>query len=515
DSLPESAVFYLKFDHYGRLWFNTFGGKLAYYEKGKIYPYKFNERLSQFLVTKHVVFSVFQKFYIEKDGSVIFNLVSIGQYKIDTAGVITKSINDQEDAMLHIDLLPKDQNMIASPLKRSLLNIKITDGKNVNFFDVSQYQNYFKGQLNHVVVNKQEKVYFAEKRALFLFVADSMKKVVISDFPIGNIGIDKNGNVWLCTQSGGVYVYDENLNFISRYFENETITAFFQDHEGGIWLTSLYSGVFYIPDIQNLVYNLENGLPDLKVINIVSDPEGNIWFACQNNKFGKISGNKVKSYSLNQTGEVIIQKLFYDTFRKRLWIATNYNLFYFQDDKVQVFRSLDTIKGINTGIIGVKEIIQNQLSGELWLGKFRGISKIKMDNSVEELISNGMKYDDRVESLSISKNGELWIGSSRGLYNFSQGKFVGLNEQFPILNERISALLWVNYSLWIGTKGKGLFLLENNKLEQFTSEDGLVSNSIKTLNVSNHTILAGTNKGIVAVSKVTTKGSLLVSQTIT
>jgi signal transduction histidine kinase len=82
--------------------------------------------------------------------------------------------------------------------------------------------------------------------------------------------------------------------------------------------------------------------------------------------------------------------------------------------------------------------------------------------------------------LLLDREGGLWVATDGGLSRYRGGKFV----TDALLDRLRGQKIWALHEdahggLWIGSQGAGLFLLENRKLSQFTTKDGLPSNKIQ------------------------------------
>ncbi len=497
DGMPENSAFYLKPDKQERIWFNTYTGKLGYIKNNKIFSYKHNAKLLQFYNENNIKYIIFQNYYPQEDGSILFNIFDEGFFKIDSSGFISQVSSAADAGKLKIEIIQNGKAIISLPPSRIIESVELSYGAETSFHDVTQFklqrysQNFYNAKHNN-----KGKTYLSVGRTIFLFDGHIMLKTLNLDHLIVRLGIDKEGNAWVGTISGGVYVFDSELNPIRRLLEGETVTGFFQDHEGGIWLSSLNNGIYYFPEITQRIYSKITGLPDETITGMVVDKYGTIWFASKNNTLGSITKDGAKLFSLNLPGEIFIQKLMPDFLSERILIATNQKLYYF-DYKSGKTGSINSGKAIPDifNMIGIKTMVQDINTGVIFNGHFSGISNLLPDGSSTLNTYYSNTFLKRVESIAIGKDASLWLGTSTGLYQFADQKFDYLGDRFSLLADRITALAFENDSLWIGSRGNGLLLLHNDSLIQITRNDGLVSNSINSILITAQAILVGSNNG--------------------
>jgi len=503
DGMPENSVFYLKSDKQDRIWFNTYMGKLGYIEKDRVFSYKHNDKLLRFYAENKIKYVIFQNYYPQEDGSIFFNIFDEGLFKIDSTGVISQANSASDAGKLKIKIIENRRTIISIPPSRIIESIELTDDNNTSYHDVTHFElKRFSQNFYNAKHNNKGKAYVSAGRTIFLFDGDTLTKTLNLDHLIVRLGIDREENVWIGTLSGGAYVFDSEMNLIKRLLEGESVTGFLQDHEGGIWLTSLNNGIYYFPEINQRIYSKNSGLPDETLTGMVIDKHGTIWFTSKNNTLGRITKDEIKLFSLKLPGEIFIQKLMPDMLKERLLIATNQKLHYF-DYKTEKSGTLNAMKNIpdSFNMIGIKTMVQDKINGEIFYGHFSGISNLLPNGSstINTYFSN--TFLERVESIAIGKDTSLWVGTSTGLYQYADKKFNNMGDRFPMLADRITALAFENDSLWIGTRGNGLLLLHNDSLVQITSNDGLVSNSISSILITAQAVLAGTNKGLSVIKR--------------
>lgn len=501
DGLPENATFYFRADKKGRIWFSTFSGLLGYIEDGNVYPYTHNKSLKKFIADNSIVFALHEHFRINEDNSIDLIFDMLGSYTIDHQGNISKNTTISDSSTIHIENYWDEYCMILLPPGKNHTHIKIPFLKTAANFHIEPYKTVKASHDYQWAVRSSNGIYYySKKHTIFAFHNDSVYFVHQTGHPILDIGLDKTGKLWVCTVSGGVFIFDEQLTLLERIFSNITITSFLQDHEGGIWLTSLNKGVFYIPDINSKIYNRNSGLKDDNIISITTDKDGRLWYANNHLNIGYIFANKAVSIELSIDETLAIQSIHGDLHRPYIWIATNRGLFYYNYEN-ELLQSYEYYHNNSPYFVqfGVKTIDQDPITKVIWLGTFNGIRCIDSNFKMQADLMHFKSFSNRVESLTISENGSVWIGSSKGLYQFDGNEYINYGKKHPLLSERITALCEVDGVLWAGTRGKGLLRFTGDTLFQYTIQDGMPSNSVSSITLHGGHIVAGTNMGIALV----------------
>ena len=105
-----------------------------------------------------------------------------------------------------------------------------------------------------------------------------------------------------------------------------------------------------------------------------------------------------------------------------------------------------------------------------------------------------------VNAILQDSRGYIWLGTQEGLVRFDGIKFFVFDKKH--LTEMTSNYIWTiaegpDSSLWFGTQGGGLYRNKNNRCSAFTTNDGLPSNHVTTLQFDHSGRLwIGTTRGL-------------------
>lgn len=179
------------------------------------------------------------------------------------------------------------------------------------------------------------------------------------------------------------------------------------------------------------------------------------------------------------------------------WLVTFDGLARFDGVRTKVFNQQNTPA---FGTNSLLSVIEDQ-SGTLWIGtNGKGIIRFAGD-SFSIPAFNHLLPNPVVTSFAQGPDGRMWIGTRAGLACVKDGKILPVPEELQFANV-FSLDVSQNGTLWAGTLGQGLWKYNNSELQNFTVNDGLKSNSVRAVLVSeNGLVWIGTEDGLCTYSR--------------
>ncbi len=255
---------------------------------------------------------------------------------------------------------------------------------------------------------------------------------------------DKNGVLWIGTQTGGLNRFERNDNKFISYkndpadpwsLSNNQVTSICKDHSGYLWISTMGGGLNKFDSFNN------------KFIHYMNQP-GNA---------GSISSDYIR---------IVIEDSEF-----KLWIGTNdagLNIFDRSNiEFIKVTKDYKDIHGLNDN--GIFSILEDN-SGIIWFGTWTG-GLNKFDRSKEKFRNFAHNPDDKnslgsneVYPIYEDKFNELWVGTgANGLDRFDKSRkkvtHYIFNRDNPgsISSNSINSICQDKKSnIWIGTDGGGL-----------------------------------------------------------
>jgi Histidine kinase/Y_Y_Y domain/Two component regulator propeller len=494
--LPDNTVFKIHEDRYGRIWFSTFSGKMAYYEykTDSIYEIPANKQLTETIKAFPIDFTFDNDdtlfISIEKQGYCKlappeYNVIKLYAYPFNC--FYTKKISEQSNiyAFYHdtSNYIQRHGYAVVYDMDDNLLTAKTTD-------------TLFYGKGAGVSFAKRNKQFLSCGTAIFewdgkifypLLDPKDIRKPIISIF------VDTQNRLWVNTRNQGVFVYDVTFatpKLVYHFLENYSITSAFEDHEHGIWLTTLDDGLFYIPNLELQFYTTKDGLTAERIlsIDIFQHKVMAIPIDCAINELD-LTTSVVSSFKIDDFGGSSIK-----TMGNQFLLYGSSTFLYNKNERIPI----QATEKITNKFLKLRAVLN--VNDTTFLGcELGALYAINKSTGMATIIVKGLPT-----IFSICKVGNvIYLGTKTGLYVFKNDQLTFLGDQFPELKIRINELLYVNQQLIIGTKGEGVYLFKENKLGiNFNERTGLASDIVKCLLPDKDgNVWVGTNKGLSLLKK--------------
>lgn len=343
-----------------------------------------------------------------------------------------------------------------------------------------------------------------------------------------NIQKDDEGNIYLATDGFGYLKVplDKNTNentFNKReiswlsngqgFFGNNPL-CFKQDKFQNLWVGTLNDGLVVVNNKSSLSYNQKSGLEEEKVISVFKSSDSSIWtgtygggaFKYKNKKFTRcfweqgISESIIKSICEDNNGNIIL-----GTVGGGLSIISKENT----SKQLQVTKAISETNNLSSNFVSY---VYKASNGAIWVG-FQGASKI------DRVIIN-KDYTFSITSFPITElysfnvscileddENNIWITSNEGVWKLNPKTGYVNNENAIFKNVQTIAKDW-NGNMWLGTSDVGTIILKNklqvryfekgqtNTFEKIATKDGISSNCINTILMTENVVWFITNNGI-------------------
>ncbi len=178
-----------------------------------------------------------------------------------------------------------------------------------------------------------------------------------------------------------------------------------------------------------------------------------------------------------------LRKIFQDS-QGNLWFGTNiYGVMLFDGDTLQYIRRVEGFDGGRiTGFAEDRE-------GNIWIATAEGLAKYDGESFTTYNEKDGLGNKE-LWCFLIDSKGVFWIGHNEGLSRFNGVEFetidipkADIKETNVIYSEnRIVAIVEDEKgNIWLGTDGYGILKYDGTTFKRFTTDDGLVNNTISEL----------------------------------
>jgi ligand-binding sensor domain-containing protein/serine phosphatase RsbU (regulator of sigma subunit) len=338
-----------------------------------------------------------------------------------------------------------------------------------------------------------------------------LKSESIQSFKVNQFVEDKEKNLWVATQGGGVYMINSEFKLIPFTSTGSKIAnSICFDREGNLLVGSPEGLEIYNPATNR--FESIGHIKELKGKSVKSIVRANqlkerFWLSVENEGVYGIEA-KGKSYKIFKhfqkelNSDAGISSMLIDK-SGNLWLGLFGNglrKISYPESKFPVVTSITRKNGLMNEYI---QSIYQDFEGNMWFGTFGGgLIEKTIDKFSFYTRGNGIP-DDQIHSVLISRKGELWMGSDSGL-NYvvlsdpRKNKFFDSKNGF--VNDQVNSLLEDrNHNIWIGTENNGIIKLDPKKLifENFSKQKKLEELTVNSIVQDEQDNLAfGTNGGI-------------------
>lgn len=349
----------------------------------------------------------------------------------------------------------------------------------------------------------------------------------ISDNFIWTIYEDKEENLWIGTNSGGLCKFDrEHENFTT--FKNDpknpnslvlnNVRAISEDSFGNIWIGT-ENGLDKLDKKTNKFIHFkhnpenENSLSNNVVLSLLNDNEGKLWIGTdsgldrldiQNNEFYHINFGKAITGNLN---DHVVLSICEDD-NGCIWIGTLNGLIKYEKNKGINHRYFLNSSVSNSSNSNRINTIIEDTTGKLWIGTGAGLFQFDIANeqfSNPAMLSSNLAIlsNNNILSLLEDKSNLVWIGTAENgavKYDRERIKFKNYKHDPSNPNSLNHNTIRAIYKdrrgvLWIGTLGGGLdrFDAKSNKFIHYKNDPNnkfsLSDNSISAIYEDSHNYL--------------------------
>lgn len=496
DGLPDNEILGIEKDRQGRLWFIGFNGRLGYYDYQKFY------------IVENIKFKSYAaSFYQDSQDSIHFS-------------------NQTERVVLKID----HQNHCKSRHYEGLKNITFQNqGQRI---DTSFH--YIRGAY-HLHIGHDSLLFFQEKNKKWTVILqtpkDSIHLITLpTDFKsfdlLCNIFIDKN-EIYLTSNSKGLFHFvkkGQNYQFKETIFANKSVPAFHQDKSQNRWLGTLNEGIYMLinPNIGSAIFSNKGENEPNNVTSIAKSKQNGLYLAYKNGTIQRLKPDAKPLFLNNEAPEsnIPIKKIFTLSTHTLLVVSAYPQNYVLRNNKI-----IPILKNINFGVQKDAFLINDTL----WIACISGLRAFRIENPSSNKTSQTLIYEspfnDRINAVTVSKNGTVWFASnSKGLGFIRKGTAHFLSKDANMLINKLSHTMQAkdktiaeeyrfidihalnDSTILCLSDSRGLAIYEVNKqsfslinqniLQDKTTNSGLSSNACNTMWVENNVIWIGTNKGV-------------------
>lgn len=498
DGLCDNSVLGLYEDYKGRIWFFTYSNQLSYFDNGTIHNCIANEALkdidgfhipcSMLLTEQDEIILGFKNSWrhkrflkIHPDGNlerINFAAQDTTSYAIikqfDNGDYVWSYVHDLQLNTLSLYLNNWPAKHISTPTLASDLNGFSLHPVSDTLMLISLKSCIYKATPHHF----EQQVCYGGQTTFGLFR-------------------DHEGNTWVATKDSGLLIYKENGRLAYSLLPDKIVTWIAPDNEGGIWLTTLNDGVFYIPSI-SIKCIPSSGFFENRRINYLDGYDSTLYIS-----FYQPSDVLQLSYS----PDFLLSKKPVPSVKFR-----NQSIVTVSKDSGNVLmvsgiregkgqNAVSLIKDGNETFLDLNQALQIQYdSGRFMLMNVYGIYTCDpLEMTTNQLIKSSDQLficfkPDPTED-------KTWFGRHDGLSVYENGKIRPLSKENSLFQHRVNRIESYKNMIVMATLGAGIVFVSGDSVWNITREDGLISDMCNSVYVDDDDFIwVSTNKGLSRVS---------------
>ncbi|HWY29817.1 MAG TPA: two-component regulator propeller domain-containing protein [Candidatus Acidoferrum sp.] len=294
------------------------------------------------------------------------------------------------------------------------------------------------------------------RTSLGILCEDRWGNLCLGRYPEGLVRVSEDGLVTRIDRQSGL--------------PGATVACYLEDREGNEWL-GLFDGGLVRLQLEH--FNVLGGTTlTTPVYSICEDHEGSIWVGSSFGGIYRFQDTNTTRFGASDLPLTDIWSLFEDS-QSNLWVGTSsYGVYQFRKGRfVSIFDQTQLSDRVN--------VIYEDHKSRIWFGYLNGLAYYE-SGTLTKTSMPWLSDEYEVVAITADRRNRLWVGTKgAGLFCLNNGRFTS----YTTTNGLLSNLAWSLYvdsddALWIGTADGGLSRLQNGKFENFTPADGLADNTI-------------------------------------
>ncbi|MEN8121214.1 MAG: histidine kinase [Bacteroidota bacterium] len=495
DGLAKNTILEIFEDYKGRIWFISITAELSYFENGKIYPFKYNHLLVEEIKIKPVPLK--SSFFVDSLDNIYMGIEGSGIISVSATGDIKKLGQDKKRPFIN--------QIYEYPNKKLLVSYYYHYKKDTFLYSKKKavipltFPNFEFETLKHCYATKlnDHKMFVSGGKIIYEINNYFNVKRITNTFAIHWMSKDKENNIWVCGRNIGAWRYNKGVFKKQpdlKLLEGFNVSSVIQDNKQGYWFTTLHNGVYYLPSLNVFYDNRSSGLVKDN-INTAYKFNDTLWIGYHSNFLTFKTGNQIKNLKLFEKSATEVTKIFYDTINQQTVVGTSFNLHFIKSGKVTgIKNNHKKIPPDDNHYYNIKDIVSDNKGG-YWIGGGNGF--YHWYNGQTDFSSHLDKnFRLRVNSLIFDYDNTLWLGTINGLWNYKNNYLQYLGRTNDLFKLRVLDIVKYQNNTVIGTKGGGILIIQPDTIIQITKKDGLSSNTITSMAVSDKYLWAGTKNGL-------------------
>jgi len=488
DGLPGNEILSFYKDSKNRIWMTAFNGDMGFIQNGNFYNEHNTAYLNKLQFTKFVD-DVFEDskgkiWFCQKSNSLkaLNTNLSVENYSTNNDLYLKHTSFIIEDVKNKVHLLTyfnkdKKLNIITKPISKNSNLLEWLP------FKISQFPNSAKEKIyNNIGMLLRD--YDENIKKISSHLIHEQNNFLLKTYKIGT-------DYWITNLNHGVYIFNKTDNYHNPkiILKNTKSTRAYVDSENNIWVGSQSNGIFLFPNLR--VQGIQFDDPNKNNLYSISLFQNKLILGNEQNEIiiiNKETLQTIATLKLDKNPKRINQLKSHNNL---LYIISNNSIDQLNSNfKFENIKNMYDADFLKTDLKNFKFF--SIVGDEIYTANSNGVGKINKTSFLAKKL-----WNRRSTSICYSGNDSLWIGTTKGLYLQN----AGVTKKYNLGNEFNESIIYAlensSRGLLVGSNANGLGILKNRKFKIVSKEDGLLSNSVKSLFVdAKNNIWLSSNLGL-------------------
>ena len=290
----------------------------------------------------------------------------------------------------------------------------------------------------------------------------------------------------------------QSYDFVNYNVENglsqSIVTDILQDSRGYLWIATYGGGLNRFDGVMFKEYSLKENLPGQIISSITEAPNGDIWVGSTWGGAGRYNGKDFELFNKNSglTSNCVLSLL---SLTDKVYMGTSDGGIYEYNYTTKIKKRVSTLPQINS--------MCNDNQNKIWIASGNTLAFL-FDGKVNRVPLPSPGTYGAINRIRYNKSGLLYIGTENGLliYNISSAKFIE-NEQTTLLRgKNVTDILFSSdKKTLISTRSGELYVINsiNENVRVFDQRNGLITGGIFCIyqDLSGHIWIGSNGSGLI------------------
>ena len=481
DGLVDNNIVDCYKDSKGVIWFISNNYNIGYVKKDSIFSFKYNYVIAKELYSneKYIKNSLSVEY-----GKIKFAVNNTGLFTIDSIGILKKYytkelingnaifIKNNKYAYVIDSYFDRDTLIFPNRCTYDTKHVILSENKSSGQFVASTKGDYY-------YLNEGGKLVVFENQNILDSI--DLQSQIISITTIDNV-------LWVSTKTKGIFMFELNEGkpkLVTNYFEDFIINYVFKDIEGGLWFSTINSGLLYVPDLNIQLISInkikKHIITDLNITNDI------IYLAYSNGVIENITENT----KIQLTTKDIYDEIKLSSNSRYIYALFDNKIFDISENKSNIIIDLEKYSG---NMVFNNIFVDNR--NMIWVSNGNKVIKINR-NFIENVFTVDENIHTEITNILKSPQG-LFFSVKKGFWKFNNNSYYNYTNTSDIFNTDVISISTdkYGYTTLLSTNGNGLIVLAKDSAFVINKRKGLFSNIVTTASYKDSIIVIGTNENI-------------------